>query len=327
MRVLIVKPQSPAQVAGNDVTAERWTRLLREAGHQVAVAAAYDGQTCDVLVALHALKTAASALRFRERRPTAPLLVALTGTDVYGGFADADDDEALRVLTAADRLVELQPLARLELPERLRGKVRTILQSSEPVPEREPPRADRFEVCVIGHLRAVKDPFLTADASRRASAASRLHVLQVGAALDAELEARARAEQRFNPRYTWLGERSAKETGRLLSRCRLLVLSSRAEGGANVVSEAVVNDVPVLASRIPGSVGLLGENYPGYFTVGDAVALAELLSQAETVPAFLKKLRDCCRFLASNFDPAREREAWERLLGELGAQVRGDRSG
>jgi glycosyltransferase involved in cell wall biosynthesis len=95
------------------------------------------------------------------------------------------------------------------------------------------------------------------------------------------------------------------------------VLSSKLEGGANVVSEAIVAGVPLLASRIAGSVGLLGENYPGYFRVGDTPGLAALLHRAETDPAFLTGLRSHCRKLVPLFDPRRERAAWSRLLEEL----------
>ena len=82
--------------------------------------------------------------------------------------------------------------------------------------------------------------------------------------------------------YRWLGELSREKALRLLSRCRLLALTSEQEGGANVVSEALAASVPVLSSRIAGSVGLLGEDYPGYFPVGDTEALARLLGRAET---------------------------------------------
>ena len=59
-----------------------------------------------------------------------------------------------------------------------------------------------------------------------------------------------------------------------------MVISSLSEGGANVISEAAVAGVPVLASRIDGNVGLLGADYPGYFPVGDTEALARLLRTA-----------------------------------------------
>ena len=103
----------------------------------------------------------------------------------------------------------------------------------------------------------------------------------------------------------------------VLSRSRLLVLSSEIEGGANALSEALAASVPVLASRISSCMGILGADYPGYFPLGDTAALAALLDRAETDPAFLKTLRSWCRRLQPLIAPARERQSWKRLLGEL----------
>jgi glycosyltransferase involved in cell wall biosynthesis len=95
------------------------------------------------------------------------------------------------------------------------------------------------------------------------------------------------------------------------------VLSSRLEGGANVIGEAVTAGVPLIASRIPGTVGLLGANYPGYFPVGDTQQLARLLARAETEAEFLKTLRSAVRKHSPLFDPQRERSAWADLLAEI----------
>jgi glycosyltransferase involved in cell wall biosynthesis len=95
------------------------------------------------------------------------------------------------------------------------------------------------------------------------------------------------------------------------------VLSSRLEGGANVLSEAIVTSAPVIASRIPGTVGILGGNYPGYFDVGDTRELARLLIRAETEPDFLALLRSREDRLAKLFEPEREQKAWKELLREI----------
>ena len=132
-----------------------------------------------------------------------------------------------------------------------------------------------------------------------------------------EMRRRAHEEEAANPRYRWLGELPRSETLRVLARSRLLVLTSRMEGGANVVSEAVVARVPVISSRISGSIGLLGEDYPGYFPVGDTQSLASLLTRAETDETFYESLEDRCAKRATLFDPARERESWANLLRQV----------
>jgi putative glycosyltransferase (TIGR04348 family) len=317
MRITLVTPAPSGSRKGNRVTALRWARLLRQLGHRVAVRSEYRGEPCDLLIALHARRSAAAVEAYRAACPAGPLVLALTGTDVYEDIRT--DPAARRSLELASRLVVLQPLAIEELDERLRGKARVIYQSAE-VPAAPRPRADVFEVCVLGHLRPVKDPFRTARAARLLPASSRVRVLHVGAALSPDMAELAEAEAAANPRYRWLGDLPRPRALRVLARCRLLALTSRLEGGANAVSEAVAAGVPVLSSRIAGSVGLLGADYPGYFPAGDTAALAALLSRAETDAAFCRELKARCRRLRPLFRPGRERESWRRLLRELGGR-------
>jgi putative glycosyltransferase (TIGR04348 family) len=317
LRIGLVTPAPPGSTSGNRVTALRWASILRELGHGVRVVERYDSRgVFDALVALHARKSADSVARFAHDHPDAPLVVALTGTDVYGDIHTSAT--ARRSLELAHRLVALQPLAGRELPARLRRKVHVIRQSARKPPGAVP-RGSSFEVCVLAHLRAVKDPLRAALATRRLPASSRIRVLHLGAPLDPRLARRARRETVENPRYRWLGVRPRPATLRVLARCRLLVLTSRIEGGANAVSEAIVFGVPVISTRIAGSVGLLGADYPGYYPVGDTRALARLLVRFEDDLAFRTALVMRCRRLRPLFSPARERAAWSKLLAEAQA--------
>jgi glycosyltransferase involved in cell wall biosynthesis len=96
-----------------------------------------------------------------------------------------------------------------------------------------------------------------------------------------------------------------------------MVLSSLSEGGANVISEAVAAGLPILATRIDGSLGLLGHDYPGYYPVGDTEALARLLIRIETDPLFLKRLTRAIARRAPLFQPAREKAEWKSLIKEM----------
>jgi putative glycosyltransferase (TIGR04348 family) len=321
VRIAVVTPAAPGSLSGNRVTAERWAGMLRELGHEVAVLQSGDAEALaadpDLLVALHAKKSAPDIAAFRARHPARPLVVALTGTDLYGDLAT--DETARLSLRLADRLVALQGKGVEELPAELRGKVRAIVQSAVAPAVRPPPLPDCFEVVVSGHLRPVKDPFRAAEAARLVPAASRIRVTHLGAALEPGMEARARAEMAGNPRYVWLGALPREDALAILARSRLLALTSLMEGGANVVCEALACGVPVVSSRIPGSVGLLGEDYPGYFPVGDTRLLAALLRRAEADPPFYSELAERCGRLAPLVDPARERAAWAELLADLGA--------
>jgi putative glycosyltransferase (TIGR04348 family) len=315
MKIVLVTPAPPGSRKGNRVTALRWARHLRKLGHRVAVREQYGGERCDVLVALHARRSAAAVEAYRGAHPEGPVVVALTGTDLYEDIRT--DPAARRSLELSSRLVLLQPLGVEELPQGLRDKARVIYQSAEaprPAPRR---RAGLFEVCVLGHLRPVKDPFRTARASRLLPPSSRIRVLHVGAALSADMAEQAAAEAAENPRYRWLGDLPRPHALRTLARCRLLALTSQLEGGANVVSEAIAAGVPVLSSHIAGSVGILGADYPGYFPVGDTEALAALLSRAETDARFYGTLKGRCRRLRPLVRPGRERAGWRALLREL----------
>jgi len=315
LRILVVTPAPPGMATGNRVTATRWAGILRGLGHRVTLAADYDGQHADVLVALHARKSVRSIVRFRRDHPERPVVVALTGTDLYRDlrFSAA----ARRSVDLSTRLVVLQPLALRALPAGARSKARVILQSASAPRSRPRARTGVFEACVLGHLRRVKDPFRAAAAARLVPSSSRLRVLHAGSALQRGMAQRARAEQRRSPRYRWLGPLSHAGARQLLARSRLLCLTSRLEGGANVVSEAAAAGVPVLASRIDGSVGLLGRRYPGFFRVGDTRALAALLHRAETDRRFYAGLKRGMRSLAARVRPECERAAWRSLLAEL----------
>src|ERR1041385_5078310 len=131
-----------------------------------------------------------------------------------------------------------------------------------------------------------------------------------------QMERRARAEMQRNRRYVWLGPMSRQRTLRWLSTSQLCVISSRMEGGANILSEAIVAGVRVLVSRIAGNVGVLGDNYPGLFPLGDTHELAELMLRAESDRKFLRKLRHYVGKLAPLCDPQREQDAWSSLLAE-----------
>jgi putative glycosyltransferase (TIGR04348 family) len=313
--VLIVSPAAPDSLTGNANTARRWAGILGRLGHGVRVAESYDGEPCDALIALHARRSAPSIARFHEHCPTRPLLVALTGTDLYSDIER--DAEARRSLELATRLIVLQGEAPAALPEHLRARTRVIYQSVEP-PEHVPERSEsNFDVCVIGHLRPVKDPLRTAQAARLLPSTSRVRVVHLGGALDDTMAEAARAEETRNPRYVWRGAVSHDETLRTLASSHLHAITSRMEGGANAVCEALALGVPTVSTHIPGSIGLLGQDYPGYFPFGDTEALAQLIDRAETDPTFYQSLTTKCGDRAPLVRPEQEQAAWMQLMDEF----------
>ena len=315
MKILLVTPARRGTRHGNRVSADRWAGILRSLGHGVQVRLAYDGERCDLLVALHALRSADSMQAFKAAHPDLPLILVLTGTDVYHDIHV--DSHAQRSLELADRIVALQPLAREEMPAHLQHKLVPIIQSALPTTTANGAHSSTFDVSVVGHLRAVKDPFRAAIAARMLPQASKVRVLQVGGALTDGMAKRARDEVLRNKRYRWLGNVPRWRARRIMKASKLLVVSSKLEGGANVVSEALADGVPVLGSYIPGNVGLLGEDYPGYYPSGDTRGLARLLSRAETDPAYLGELRRHMARRADMVRPEAESAGWEALVNSL----------
>ena len=315
MKIQLVTPAPLTLNNGNKITAQRWAAILKKLGHHVRVNQSYNNESCDVLVALHARRSSDSIQRFHQRHPELPLIVVLTGTDLYRDIHR--DQKAKQSLQLATRLVVLQRMALSELPKGLHGKTRVIYQSSEPFKVRSSNASKNFDVCVIGHLREEKDPLRTALAVRHLPRESRIEVTHVGAALNDDLGEKARVEATRNPRYRWIGQLSHRKTREILAKSRLTCITSRMEGSSNVLSEALASGVPVIASRISGLIGTLGKDFLGYFPVGDTRRLARLMFKAETDSDFYRSLKRQCAALSNLVEPKRELADWNRLLNEL----------
>ena len=289
MNIALVTPAGAGSRAGNRHTALRWAAMLRAAGHRVTVAQAWTPAIpADLMLALHARRSHASIMAFAHAHPRRPLVLALTGTDVYRDIRTSA--EAKESLELASGFIVLQPKAIEELPPRLRPKARVVVQSCA-TSLRHVPVKRGFRVCVIGHLREEKDPLRALAALGELPREFPIEVIQLGDALDEDLALQARAAMRRDPRYRWLGSVPHGRALAWLASSHAMVISSKMEGGANVVSEAIRVGVPVLASRISGNLGLLGENYPAYFRCGDERALARLMRRASSEPRFYAALQ------------------------------------
>ncbi|PAV26402.1 putative glycosyltransferase (TIGR04348 family) [Tamilnaduibacter salinus] len=316
MRIQIVTPAAEGSLNGNRRTADRWADAVRTLGHDVRITTHDDGQGTDLLLALHAYRSADCIRAFRERAPDRPIVLALTGTDVYRDQFTHPDVFGSSLL-AADALIGLHDRVGDDLPPSFHNRLVTVHQSAAPPPGADDtPPPGRFEVCVIGHLRDEKDPFRAAQAVRNLPDASRIRIIHAGRAYSEDWAARARQEMGVNPRYTWLDQVDHDRIRELMARSGAMVISSVMEGGANVVSEACVAGLPVIASHIPGNIGLLGEDYPGYFPVRDTAALRQLLLRIEDDEAFLQQLRDAVGQRAHRFTPEAERKALQQAMDQ-----------
>jgi putative glycosyltransferase (TIGR04348 family) len=314
MRIALITPYGREHRNGNWHTAVRWARFLREAGHTLRVQQEWDGRPVDLMLALHARRSFASIKAFAEKFPSRPLLLTLTGTDLYRDIhEDADAQQALEL---AHRLIVLQDRGVDELPPHLAARTRIIYQSSpDIVRTREQP--DIFDVLVVGHLRQEKDPFRVALATAHLPEDSQIQVTHLGGAMSEEMAETAEMAQNKLLRWTWAGDVPHKTVLKRLSRAHLLILSSVMEGGANAICEALAADVPVLVSYMPGNIGMLGEDYPGYFPVGDERKLARLMALAESDPDFYASLIRHARQRRKLMRPDHEASRLRQVVAEF----------
>ncbi len=318
MKIALVTPAGARSRAGNRHTATRWAAFLRAAGHRVAVLTEWlPDRRADLMLALHARRSHASMRAFREHCPDRPLLLALTGTDVYRDIRiSAEARESLRL---ADRFIVLQAMAIRELPPLLRDRAQVVVQSCAST-LRHSPVARCLRLSVIGHLREEKDPLCALRALELLPREAPIELIQIGEALDARFAALARAAMKREPRYRWLGSVPHARALRWLATSHAMVISSRLEGGANVVSEAIRIGTPVLASRIPGNLGLLGSDYPAVFAPGNARALAALVERMRSDATFYRALRRWLARLRPMVAPQNEARL---LLGAVRTTARG----
>ena len=320
----IVTPAPAGSLHGNRITALRWQRFLKRLHYRSTVSEQWSGKACELLIALHGLRSYDSIQRFKDAHPDHRLVLIMTGTDIYRDLQNSP--KVVISMEASDAIVILQPSAMESLPERFHQKVRVIYQSVKGVKRKSPP-AQSFLTLVIGHLRAEKDPFCAAESLSFLPSESQLRLVQLGKAMSPEFEERAvDLEKRLN-RYRWLRQQSHASTLQWLSRSHLMVISSIMEGGAHVVSEAIAIGIPVIASDIAGNRGLLGENYPAYFPVGDQAALSRLLVKAEFDQAFYQSLCDAISARHHITKPDLEQTSIQKLLEEMLSHAKTPSSG
>jgi putative glycosyltransferase (TIGR04348 family) len=317
-QIAIISPALANANNGNWQTAFRWARHLRTR-YRVMLESSYDPAASDIapdaVIALHARRSAAVIAALADHRPSLPIALVLTGTDLYRDIRH--DADAQRSLELATCLVVLQEAGFDELRPAHREKAVVIHQAA---PALKP--ADRnalrkhFDAIMVGHLRDEKDPATFMRAAEFVSQPN-IRLTHVGGALDESLGAQAVATQHATPAYRWLGDLPHARTRQLLKRSNLMAICSKMEGGANVIIEAITSGVPVVASDISGNRGMLGNDYAGYFPLGDAAELARLIERAASDRAFYDRLCRQCAARAPLFAPEREEAAVLQLVDNL----------
>jgi putative glycosyltransferase (TIGR04348 family) len=317
MRIALITPALHDANNGNWQTAQRWAAMLGEA-HLLNMAKSWDAlptalANYGAMIALHARRSAASVAAFAEQCPYKPLIVVLTGTDLYRDIVS--DGSAQASLQFASKLVVLQEQGIQDLPMALRYKAFTVFQSA-PRKSHQTQASKALEVCVVGHLRTEKSPEMVfALAAQLAALSAPIRLSHVGKALDDALAAQAQGTKAaYSHHYRWLGGLDHSESLAIIARSDVLLHPSAIEGGALAIIEAIQSGTPVIASRIAGHVGLLGSDYLGFFDWGDAAGAAALLQRFGSDAVFNRKLRSQCEARSALFAPDTERRNLLNLL-------------
>ena len=318
LRVVIVSPALADANNGNWQTARRWQRLLSP--HSARIVRQWpDGLAAqdEVMLALHARRSADSVQAWHAQRGQRGLGLVLTGTDLYRDILH--DGHAQQSLHLARALVVLQGLGAKALPPQHQAKTRVIFQSTS-TRQTLPKTPRHLRAVMVGHLREEKDPLTLMAAARLLPHDCGVLIDHIGAALDPALGEAAQATQAQCTHYRWLGALPHPQTLKRIQRAHLLVHTSRMEGGAHVLMEAICSGTPVLASRIDGNLGLLGADYAGVFEAGDAQGLAHLLLTCRTAQnksGLMAHLSHQCALRAPLFEPQAERAALHQWVQDL----------
>ena len=202
MQILIASPYPLDSPKGNSITALRIERLLKQAGHQASAVHGTLTAGADAMIALHATKTYPLSAAFKQQHPGKPLILYLTGTDLYRDLLEKKSD-CLNAMELADILVVSQPASLSSIPAQYQQKSR-VVRASIMLPELEdvsPPPQPSF--ALVAHLRPVKNPFLLNRALEQLHALP-LHAYTLGSALDEKMIEDAHSWQAKDPRFRWL---------------------------------------------------------------------------------------------------------------------------
>ncbi len=311
--VVIISPALQDANNGNWQTAKRWAAMLAQ-HYRTRIVKSWDADASDdIMLALHARRSAGSIAAWHAQRGSKGLIVALTGTDLYRDIHS--DTSAQASLDAAGHLIVLQELGVQQLPAQHRAKTVTIFQSTG-TRKTLPKTAKHLNAVMVGHLRDEKMPQTLFEAARLLKDDQGIRITHIGAGLDEALAQDAIKTEALCAGYTWARGLKHSQTLAKIQRAHVLVHTSKMEGGAHVLMEAVCSGTPVLASRMDGNVGMLGGDYLGYFPVGDAKALASLLRKCKDEPRFLDQLAKQCAKRAPLFSPASEQANLNKLVAQ-----------
>ncbi|PQJ28226.1 glycosyltransferase [Rubritalea profundi] len=312
MHILISSAYPLSSPKGNSITAKRIAKLLTQAGHAAQAINTDMPPPADAMIALHATKTLAASKRFKVNSPNRKLIIYLTGTDIYREQTN-NNPEFKEALILADALVVSQRASLASIPSEFQDKSHFVPASVLLPPLKKVSSPPSPSLALIGHLRSVKNPFLMNKALKELDGL-KLDVFTLGAALEPNMLHEVHNWQQADSRFHWLNDVPYTKALSWIQQVDFTLNTSHSEGGSNAVAESIVLGTPVLASKIEGNVGMLGDDYLGYFEPNNASSLARLIHLAVTDYSFHQNLLQQITDLQQNFLPEKETAGWLKLL-------------
>jgi len=307
---------------------QRLTTMFRDLGHEVIPIAAElpIGCEAEMLVALNAWRSAEAVLAFKECNPTGQVVIKVTGTELSRDPQSTEWLLANNTIKAAEVLVFSQPQAQRIAEAQfgdLEAKSHLIYPSTEVPLELNHQRdwqkqeGRKLSIILAGNAREEKNPaFLSRLQESSNDLENRISVKWFGEA-DTCSRSIFKELKQSAKWFQWKGGLTQKELWEEMTQADLLLNVSSEEGGANAICESISMGLPVLASRIPGNVGLLGEDYPGYFGLNDPQQLQDLIDQIHEEQDFYALLGEAVNQRAALFSYENERLAWEDLFSKM----------
>lgn len=315
MKILVTTPYERDSLQGNTVTAKRVVSILIEAGMDANLLSKGEPVGfADVMIGLHARKSAHFIDEFLAVNPAGKVIVYLTGTDLYDEIPNGSGI-CEKSMDLADALVVSQEASLASVPERHRSKAVVVHKSIQLPMLESRVGVDSKLFTVIGHLRAVKQPFIAVESIQLLDDSLRLVML--GKEVDSDSGEISRKWQAQEFRFKWLGGVEYREALQWIQRSVATINTSLLEGGANSVGESIVLGVPVLASKIEGNIGMLGDDYAGYFSPDSKQELADLIHRVIHDFDFLQKLREQVNMRGKKFLRENEKRDWINVIQKI----------
>ena len=317
--ILIHSPFSRQSSQGNSVTADRLEKILSESGFSVVMGTGTDQvSAARCLIALNARRSAQVVASFQSQYPGQPVIVILTGTDINHPEMQDSDSPTRKTMEVADALVALHEAELESVPMSLRGKTHVIYPSVRlPVGlHHQASHSSPLRVVMAGNIRPEKNTLLAAEACSILGETVDVKIDSYGEATGDTAEEMRRASRQIG-NFCWHGRLPHADLLKKMQYAHLLLNTSTQEGGANAICEAVCLGLPVLASRIKGNIGMLGETYSGFFPSEDAQALASLLSRCATDAEYYDSLKKQIIARAPLFSYENEFKAWVALVNSM----------